>query len=161
MKKLLLPILLFLASNCFALSYGDIKVISRALARDPIPDSGSPRISNSYISTYTYIAQQDIVLNSFCLETSTNISISAGKRIYNLPSDLIAVKKVSLDNNTIRSTSLSKKDMKDRTWLANISTATPNVYFWEQGINTINFDTFPSTATDKIITVTYLKQPNP
>jgi len=160
MKRLYLAVcLLFITSISFALNFGEIKTISRALARDPIPTNGSPRIAETFVSSYTNIGMNEIVANTWCLETSSSITITKYKREYTLPNDIISIKRVLLDNNLIKSTSISKKDVNDPNWEDNLSTGTPTTYYSDMGANVLGFDTYPSTTTDKILKITYIKQP--
>lgn len=149
----------YISPKCFALDFATIRTLSRALARDPIPTSGAPRISEVMVSSYTNIAMQEIVSYTWCLEDTVSYSTVVGQREYTLPSDFIAIQRLTIDNTLITATSISKLDINDSSWVANITTGTPSKYYLNPGLDVFGFDSIPSTTTDHVISINYIKQP--
>ena len=162
MKKYIVFLLaLFCSTSVFALDFGTLKTLSRALARDPIPSNGSPRVSEVIVSSYVNIAQDEIAMFSWCNEAIATIPIVKGQREYNYVADMVAPERVALDGVLVPATSIAKLDQKDSTWQSAIATATPTQYYANPGLGVIGFDTYPDTTTDKNITVTYIQKPSP
>jgi hypothetical protein len=159
-KRLLGSILLItFYSSCYGLNFAEIKNLSRAIARDPMPTSGNPRVAEVLVSSFVNIAQQETCMFTWCLEASVNIPVVAGQNEYAFTSDMVAVDRVYLDNKQITSTSKVKLDIKDPAWRVNLATFTPQNYYMDSMLRVIGFDSFPDTKTDHIITVTYVKNP--
>jgi len=158
-KYIAAALILFITVSANAMSFSDIRTISRTLARDPIPASGSPRISETLVSQLANIAHQQISMFTWCCEDSASISIVSGQREYSFTSDMVAIERVSLDGNVLPATSIAKMDIKDSAWSQSVSTATPTYYYSNPGLHVFGFDSYPDTTTDSTINVTYIKQP--
>lgn len=161
MKKMILAVIVILAAplSVFALNYGELRTMSRLLARDTVPPSGQPRISEIIVSSFTNIAQQQIAMFTWCSEDNVDMDIVAGQREYSYTDDMIAIERVTLDGNLVPATSIAKLDQKNSNWSFSPSTVTPTVYYSNPGLHVFGFDTIPSTRTDHVLNVTYIKQP--
>jgi hypothetical protein len=160
MKKFLIfAFLACFASNSYALNYGEIRTMVRSLVRDNTPSSGSPVFSDTLLGEYINIIQREIAMNTWCIEDSHTYTIVAGQREYQFTSDMVAITRVTLDNELIEQKSIAKLDDSD-TWEVNVQTATPtNYYVRHTTVSVIGFDTFPSTSTDTSFTAWYVKNP--
>ena len=158
-----LGLLFCLINSVFALNFGDIKGLARVLARDISPATGDPRVSEVVISSFTNAAQDEIAGYTWCLDDKQAITIVAGQREYTLSSDVISIRRLTIDDDRINPVSVTKLDDKDGSWEANLSTsspATPSYYFVNYTTyNALVFDNYPSTTTDTTIDITYVKKP--
>jgi hypothetical protein len=159
LRKLVIALLIFISSICNAMNFGDINTISRAIARDPIPTNGTPRVGDTIVSSYINIAVQETAMFTWCLEGTTTINIVSGQREYNFTSDMVAVKRLYIDGVQIQSTSkVALDNVSHGTWQTNFSTSTPNKYYAENGI--IGFNSIPDSTISHVITVSYIQIPD-
>lgn len=95
LKVILASGFLLFASDCYCLTLSEAKLELRRLIKDTATSSALQRYSDSVLTSYLNQGQRDVVTATWCLETSTGISLSPGTTYYDLPSNIISVKMVT------------------------------------------------------------------
>ena len=160
MKKLILFSFL-MAIPCYvhALNFAEIRGMSRSIARDTIPTNGQPRISEVMVSSFVNVAVQEAAMYTWCMTNTTSYPVISGKVLYSYNPDMVAIQRLTLDGAMIPATSITVLDKNSQgNWQASMSTASPTVYYSDNG--TIGFDTILSTAYNHTLSITYIQVPN-
>lgn len=114
MKKLLF--LLLISNPIYALNLSDIRDEVRLRVKD---DGVSTRFTDIQIDSLSNEGQRDIVNATWVIKKSTSISLVSGTTFYSLPTDLIAISRVTWRNRNIYEATLTKldSDFNNSAWL--------------------------------------------
>lgn len=153
-KKLVFLGLLLLPSISFSSTLSELRTEIRLLIKDP--SATRQRYTNSQINTFINEAQRDVVNNTWCISKNTSITLVSGTTYYSLPTDLIAIQRVTREYRNLPETALIKldSDFTNGAW-AN-SGGTPTNYFQDSSqTDKIGFYPWPngssSTGTVRLI----------
>ena len=155
MKKLLL--LLFLVSPVHALDLEDI----RTEVRLRVKDSGvSTRFTDAQIDSFSNEGQRDVVNATWVIKKSTSITLVSGTTFYSLPTDLIAIGRVTWRNRNIYEATLTKldSDFNNSAWL---DTGGPPQKYYQDPTQSdkIGIYPFPNSASSTgTIKINYFSQ---
>jgi len=151
---------MFMNTSAYALNLGEIETMVRSLVRDNTPATGSPVFSDTLIDEYINIVQREIAMNTWCIEDYHTYTIAVGQEEYQFESDMVAITRLTIDDELISQKSVSKLDDEDGSWDVSKATSTPSYYYVRHTtVSVIGFDTIPSTTTDTSFTAWYIKNP--
>jgi hypothetical protein len=160
MKKLLFLPLFFLSTFVSALTLSEIRTNARLLIKDT--SSTRQRFTDAQINSFANEAHRDCVNNSWVLSKNTSITLVSGTTYYSLPTDTLAIQRVTREYRNLPETALIKLDgdFSNGAW-AN-SGGTPTSYFQDPSqTDKIGFYPWPSGSTSTgTIRVIYFAQAN-
>lgn len=154
--------------NAYSLTLEDAESELRRHIKDTATSSSLQRYSDTVLDSFLNQAQRDVVTATWCLETSTSITLSSTTLYYDLPSDLIAPKMVTYlpaTNITRKLAQVSYKSQIENNpdWIR--QTGQPMNYFVRSSTDSglaleIAFIPIPTTSSTGTATVLYYKQPD-
>jgi hypothetical protein len=106
--SLLAAALLFFAGSAHALTLAEIRTRIRTNIHDTSTSSGLQRYSDATLTQEVNEAQRDVVNQTWCLETSTSITVAVGTTYYNLPTDVLTITQVRFRDTTGLVTEMSE-----------------------------------------------------
>jgi hypothetical protein len=119
---------------------------ARLLARDP-SSSNRPRFTDVQIKEFINEGQRDAISDTMCIRKSTTFELVIDQRLYDLPSDFIAMHRLTLENEIRKETSPKQKDQKLEQW--EIVTGRPQEYYIDFTQRTkVGMYPFPSGSTE-------------
>lgn len=114
LKFLLVGCCLLIATNGDCLTLAEAKTELRRLIKDTATSSSLQRYSDTVLNSYLNQGQRDVVTATWCLETSTGITLSPSTTYYDLPSNIISVKMVTYLSATNIQRRLVQKSYKSQ-----------------------------------------------
>ena len=135
-NKIVFLALLFSSSVSFALTLSELRTNSRLLIKDT--SAIRQRFSDTQINNFVNEAQRDAINNTWCISKSAEIPLVIGTTYYTIPTDSIAIQRVTFQRRNMPETTLIKLDgdFNNAAWENSIGT--PVSYFQDP------------TQTDKI-----------
>jgi hypothetical protein len=91
-----------------ALDLGDIRGQIRVNVRDAASPAGTYRYSDTVLDAFINEAQRELVNQTWCLQASTSIALTAATTYYDLPEDLLAVQQVRIRDSASKVTELAE-----------------------------------------------------
>lgn len=159
MRKLKLSLFLIFISVSAAHALTLTQILTEIRVR--VKDTGTgtrQRYSDTQLTNVVNQSQKDVLNYSWLVKKSTTIALTVGATYYTLPTDMIAILRVTSANRNIYETTLAKldSDSNNSSWAT--TTGTPSSYFQDPAqSNKIGFYPFPasvtSTTTAKILYV--------
>lgn len=146
MKKIIFGILLFFPTISHADTLSTIRTDVRLLIKDP--SATRQRYSDSQINDFINEAQKQIVNSTWVLNKSTDIVLVVGTTYYTLPTDNIALLRVTLQKRNIPESSLIQLDGKFSNASWENSGGTPQNYFQDPAqTDKIGFYPWPNSSS--------------
>lgn len=137
---------LFLSSTCHALTLSQIRTEVRVRIKDT--NSYRQRYSDSQLNNMINEAQRDISNKTWVNISSYAITLAINQANYVLPSDLLTIQRVTLNNKNLIETTLQRLDgdNSNSAWLG--TTGLPTNYYQEPSYpNQIWFYPYPANAS--------------
>lgn len=128
MRKIKLFLLtLFIGSSLHALTLSDLRTNTRVLTKDTY--TSRQRFTDAQYNEFLNEAQADVLNNTWAVSKSSSISLVSGTTCYTIPTDLIAISRITLENKNLDETSLIKLDGDNgnSNWL--LSAGLPQNYY--------------------------------
>lgn len=153
-------VLLWLVSQAGALQLSDIETAVRRNIRDTATSATLQRYSDIVLDALINEGQRDVVSNTWILSKSTSITLSSGVTYYTLPSDLIAIQRVTRQYANLPEVTLGQEDFDNANGTWETTSSTPTYFFQDKSQTTkIGLAPFPSSSgqagTLRIIYYTY------
>lgn len=151
---LLTVLAVFTAGPVFSLTLSEIRTDVRLRIKDT--NSTRQRFTDAQLLTFANEAQRDVANATWCTYNASSITLVSGTTYYSIPSDVIAIVRVTKDRKVLKETSLNQKDAEASGW--EISGGVPSAYFQDPSqTDQIGFAPWPSgsnsTGTVRIIYV--------
>lgn len=154
MKKLFIAFLFLLPVNASALTLLELRTNVRLLIKDA--STSRQRYTDTQVNNFINEGQRDVINNTWVITKSTNITLVTGTTYYTLPTDTLAIQRVTKDRRNLPETSLIKLDgdSSNGTWENSVGVA--NSYFQDPS-QTDKIGVYPwpnsssSTGTIKVI----------
>lgn len=152
--KLFASVFLFSIGAAHALTLSQIQTEIRVRVKDTF--LGRPRYTDSQITALINEAQRDVINNTWVISKSYTFNTLSGTTYYALPTDILAIQRVTSAYQNLPETTLVKQDGDNSNSSWELSTGVPIYYFQDYAqSNQIGFYPFPvnatSTTTIKII----------
>lgn len=164
MRRRIIPllgaILLSLAGQLHAagLTLTDVETAIRRNVRDTASSSSLQRYSSTVLDAVINEGQRDVVSNTWILSKSTSITLTANVTYYTLPSDLIAIQRVTRSFGNLPEVTLAQQDADNgnAAW-ETTGASTPTYFFQDRSqTNKVGLAPYPtSAATIRIIYYCY------
>lgn len=160
MRRRIIPlfaaVLLFVAGNARALVLSDVETGIRRNVRDTATSSSLQRYSNTVLDAVINEGQRDVVSNTWILSKATSISLSAETTYYTLPSDLIAIQRVTRTFGNLPEVTLAQQDADAGNAAWEITAGTPTYFFQDHAqTNKIGIAPFPNSANTGTLKIIY------
>lgn len=155
MKKIKLLLLCFLFSNAaHALTLSQIQTEVRVRTKDTF--TGRQRYTDTQLTALINEAQRDVINNTWVISKSYTFTTLAGTTYYMLPTDILAIQRVTSSYQNLPETTLIKQDGDNANSSWELSAGTPIYYFQDYAqSNQLGLYPFPlnttSTTSIKII----------
>lgn len=119
---------------------------ARVLSRDA-SSSARQRFTDAQITALLNEGQSQAIARTWCAQSSTTIQLVVGTTYYAVPSNFLAVRRVTRDNLQIQEITPAALDSRSRGW--ETVTGVPLYYFINFSTRgMIGFSPFPTVATD-------------
>jgi hypothetical protein len=149
MLKIIFFIFLYLCGSgvlCCAKTLSELVSDVRLLARDP-SSSNRPRFTDSQIEEFINEGQKDVISDTLCIVRISTFTLVEDQIFYNLPSDFIAVERLTLDFEVLTEVTQKQKDKNLIEWEE--VTGEPDEYYISFSKRTqIGFYPYPSSSTE-------------
>jgi hypothetical protein len=148
--------LLLCGSVHASVTLSDIQTAVRRNVRDTATSSTLQRYSDSLITTVVNEGQRDVVSNTWILSKSTSITLSAQTTYYTLPTDLIAIQRVTLGYGNLPEVTLQQEDADNANGTWETTGGTP-VYFFQDRAqsNKIGVAPYPTASSPGTLRIIY------
>ena len=153
-------LLLFLTSNIYGLTLGNIRDESRALLHDVSTDTAKQRWSNTRFNFVINQGQREMCDVVWSVHNSTTIALLKDTTYYTLPDDLYAIERVVYNGVTVLTEkTITSFDRDDTSWLAT-STGTPENFYVSVDNKKIGFYPVPDNSALANIYIDFIKIPS-
>lgn len=126
-------------------SLSSLRSDARLLAKDT--GSARQRFTNAQIDDWINEGARAMMARAWCLQSSREFELVAGTTYYSLPSDFLAVRRLTRENLQLQEATPEALDSRSRGWEA--ATGIPTYYFINlSSPNVIGFAPAPSTSVD-------------
>lgn len=160
MRRRLIPVfgavLLWFAGNASALVLSDVETAIRRNVRDTATSSALQRYSNTVLDAIINEGQRDVVSNTWILSKSTSITLSAETTYYTLPSDLIAIQRVTRSFGNLPEVTLAQQDADNANADWEVTSGTPTYFFQDRAqSNKIGLAPYPNSSNTGTLKIIY------
>lgn len=138
------------------LTLSDIETAARRNVRDTASSSSLQRYSNTVLDSIINEGQRDVVSNTWILSKSTSITLSANTTYYTLPSDTIAIQRVTRQFGNLPEVTLAQQDADNGDAAWEVTGGTPTYFFQDKSqTNKIGLTPYPNSANTGTLNVIY------
>lgn len=151
MKKLILILLLLVPGISWGRSVGGMRSDIRRAMND-VPDP-KVRYTNDFIFDLMNKVQRDVVNQTWCLQTMTDVTLTAGTTYYSLPTGMIAIIQVDFkdsSNKVAELSEISERALKQENPDHERTGGKPNQYFVRYStyqVTTMQIGFYPAPST--------------
>lgn len=157
MKRLLIA-LLFIGQVSFAraLTLADIETAVRRNVRDTASSSSLQKYSDAYLAALINEGQRDVINQTWAISKSSSITLVDGTAAYTLPSDLIAIARVTREYNNLPEVDLNQLDGDTNSGAWENISGEPRYYFQDTALPyQVKLYPIPSSGNTGTLRVTY------
>lgn len=151
------------ASKAYSLTLSELLTQTRVFLRDTASDSARQRFSDTQLTSFLNNGQKEVNLKVWAVINSSAIKLSAGTTEYSLPTDHIAVLRITANHSPLVERDFKFFDDASTSWISD--SGTPTEYYVRvdsslvAGVSRECFGVHPVSTAAATAIVQYLAQP--